>query len=54
MYLLSPRIWKFGWQGKVRAERRCGIEHDVDGVRKARGRSSEPSVQEVRAFLRGG
>ena len=38
----------------MRAERRYGIEHDVGGVPKAKGRSSGLSVQEVHAFLRGG
>ena len=54
MHLLSLRFWKSGWQGKVRAERRHGIDHDVGGVPKAKGRSSGLSVQEVHAFLRGG
>jgi len=50
MYSLLPRSWKCGWQGKAMIERRYGIEHDDGGVRKAKGCSSGPSVQE---FLRG-
>jgi hypothetical protein len=54
LYLLLTKVWKSGWQSKARAERRSGIEHDVGGVPKAKVRSSGPSVQGVRAFLRGG
>jgi hypothetical protein len=51
MYLPSAKIWECGWQGKAMAEMRCGIEHDADGVRRAKARSSGLSVQEGLAFL---
>jgi hypothetical protein len=51
MHSLLSKIWKCGWQGRAKAERRCGIEHDEGEVRRAKVRSSELSAPEVLACL---
>jgi hypothetical protein len=51
---MPTRIWKCGWWGRAKAERRCEIEHDAGEVWKAKDHNSGVCVQARPAFLPGG